>query len=174
MLTYDAIRQLVAKEKETKKLVELPEDFFSQARSYLDKKSRMHSKDDMWEFDSAKSLLQDLVEIRERKILLMTLHATRVGIEPANLTAEEKEFFDDTLKTVKEWQEKKKELLEAKPEPKEIVALLGHLPRFVGINMKEYGPFNPGDIATLPVENARLLEEKGLGRPIKAHSPGQN
>ena len=41
------------------------------------------------------------------------------------------------------------------------VACLQNLPQFVGIDMGYYGPYQPGDIATVPEENAKVLAEKG-------------
>jgi len=35
---------------------------------------------------------------------------------------------------------------------------------FVGIDLKDYGPFFKGDIAEIPLENAKILEE---GKVIK-------
>lgn len=168
MLTYETIQQMVKTEKEKNALTRLPKDFFHQARAYLDKKHKMRSKEDMWEYDAAKSKLQDLIEIRERKILHMALNVTRAGIDPVNLSSEEEEFFNSVLKHVKEWQETKKTMLEAKPESKKLIALAGHIPKFVGINLKNYGPFNPGDIATVPEKNAKLLLKKDMAEPIKS------
>jgi DNA replication initiation complex subunit (GINS family) len=46
------------------------------------------------------------------------------------------------------------------------VAFLETLPQFVGVNMKNYGPFERGDMATIPEANARLLVEKGIVKQI--------
>ncbi len=166
MLTYETISKIVKEEKNTNKPVKLPEGFFEDVRMYLSKKEKITEKEDEWELGSVKRLLQDLLELRERKILIMALYAVRSGIVPENLTEEEKEFFNMIVEDVKAWQEKKKLVLDSRPEPKVVVAATAHLPRFVGMDMKNYGPFSPGDVATLPAENARLLVEKGIAREM--------
>jgi DNA replication factor GINS len=168
MLTYEALRKLVQEEKTSNKLAELPEDFFENIRSYLDKKASIsHEKEDVWELDSARRTLQDLLEIRERKILILALYNVRSGVVSVNMTPEEKQFFDRLVEGIKEFQARRKELLDGKPEKRRIVALLEDMPEFVAINMKIYGPYRKGDVATIPEENAKLLVEKGIARIIE-------
>ncbi len=168
MLTYEAIRNAMLEEKKSTKLTELPENFFQEALVYLESKEKMkENKEDAWELESAKRLLQDILEIRERKIVNLALYHVRSGIVPGNLMPEEKEFFDAVVKSIREFQERKKEILFGKKKKTRIVALLEDTPEFVGVDMKTYGPFKRGDIATLPEENAKLLLEKGLAREIK-------
>jgi len=167
MLTYEMLMGILGKEKTSNKLVDLPADFFALARAYLDKKEKLKTKADSWELDSAKRILQDLVELRERKILNHALFFVRSGIKPENMAEEELQFFNRLVDVIQGWQESKKKLLEAKREPKKIVAMLSAVERFVGIDMKTYGPFKPGDISTLPKENAELLINKGLAKELR-------
>ena len=44
------------------------------------------------------------------------------------------------------------------------VKFLENVDEFVGIDLKDYGPFFKGDIAEIPLENAKILEE---GKVIK-------
>jgi DNA replication initiation complex subunit (GINS family) len=41
------------------------------------------------------------------------------------------------------------------------------VPEFLGADLKTYGPFEKGDIAKLPEENAKILIEKGLAEEFK-------
>ena len=52
-------------------------------------------------------------------------------------------------------------------EEKEIVAFIKDAPQFVGLNLKNYGPFKKGDIVVLPKENAKLLIEKKVVEKIQ-------
>jgi DNA replication initiation complex subunit (GINS family) len=61
-------------------------------------------------------------------------------------------------------------MLEAKPEPRTVVAFLEEVPRFVGMDMKSYGPFRPGDVSSLPKENAELLMKKGAGKTAELNN----
>ncbi len=48
------------------------------------------------------------------------------------------------------------------------VAFLQKLPQFVGIDMGYYGPYQQGDIATVPAENARVLVDKGAAELVES------
>jgi len=41
------------------------------------------------------------------------------------------------------------------------------IPAIVGSDMKTYGPFEPEDIATLPLENARILIKQGVAVEVE-------
>ena len=164
MLTYESIRDAVSKEKGSAGLTPLPADFFMGARAYLDKKSKLRTKEDQWEYDQAKRRMQDLVELREKKILMGALYFVRSGVKPENLTEDEYMFLKSLASVIEDWQGTKKDMLESKVEPQHVVAFLDEVPLFVGIDRKSYGPFRVGDISTLPKENAELLKKKGAAK----------
>ena len=164
MLTYESIREAVSREKGSSGLTPIPADFFTSARAYLDKKSKLRTKEDQWEYDQAKRRMQDLVELREKKILMGALYFVRSGVKPENLTEDEYSFLKSLAEIIKQWQGKKKGMLEAKVDPQPVVAFQEDVPMFVGIDMKNHGPFRAGDIATMPKENAELLEKKGAAK----------
>jgi DNA replication initiation complex subunit (GINS family) len=160
MLTYETLRKIMFDEKKSNRLLKLPENFFEEAKSYLENKAKFASgKEDIWELDSAKRVIQDLMEIREGKLV-------RSGAAPDDLTREEKSFFDSVAGSIRQFQGQQKEIFEGKKEPMQVVAFLETIPQFVGIDMRNYGPFEKGDIATVPVANARLLVEKGSAKQI--------
>ncbi len=166
MLTYETLRKIFTEERSTNKLVKLPENFFKDVKDYLDKKSKLQSKEDKWELDSAKGTLEDLLEIRERKILTLAMYSARSGIVPENLTPEEKNFFDNIIKIIKDFQKQRKKALEEKPEKMVAIAVLEDIPEFVGTDLKSYGPFKKGDIATIPEDSAKLFVQKGMAKEI--------
>lgn len=169
MLTYETIRRIVTDEKNATKLTPLPEDFFKKAKAYLDNKAKISdSKEDTWELESVKRLLQDLFEIRERKVMTLALYFVRSGVTSEHMIPEEKKFFDSVVSNIKQFQVERKGVLEGEQEKKELVAVLEDIPGFVGTNMKNYGPFKKGDVITLPEDNVRLLIEKNLARKIDA------
>lgn len=164
MITYEALRKLISNEKSNRILQELPNDFFIQVNNYLKNKAQMTGKEDRWELESAKNIIQDLMNIRERKILQLALYASKSGIKVNNLTPVEKEFFDSLVNLIKDFRKKREKVSEEKTI---MVAFLKNVPKFIGIDMKTYGPFSEGDVASLPEENAKLLIEKGLSKEIK-------
>jgi DNA replication initiation complex subunit (GINS family) len=166
MITFETIRTVMSEEKKANKLTELPENFFQQLMQYLENKSKMKGKEESWEFESAKRLLQDILEMRERKLSSLALYHVRSGILPGKLMPEEQVFFDEIVKSTKEFQEKMKEVLMGSSPKMKIIALLEDTPEFVCIDMKNYGPFKKGDITTIPEENAKLLLEKGIAKEV--------
>ena len=103
MLSYETIRKIANDEKNSQKLVELPEGFFEEIKIYLDKKAKLNeSKTDIWELQSARRVLQDILDIRERKLVNMALFNVRSGLTPDNLTHDEREFFNTLVNNIKD------------------------------------------------------------------------
>ncbi|MBI4163511.1 MAG: DNA replication complex GINS family protein [Candidatus Aenigmarchaeota archaeon] len=163
MLTYESIRKIIDEEKESPNLTNIPEDFFTQAKAYLAKKSSV-DKDD-WRLESAKRRLQDIIDIREKKIVNMALYAARSKTTQENLTPEETVFFNSLLNTIKGFRKDVDSIIEIKDD---LVVLKEDIEEFVGINMKNYGPYKAGDVATLPKQNAELLVNKGIAERIQS------
>ncbi len=54
-----------------------------------------------------------------------------------------------------------------KPQKRVLLRVLKDIPALIGSDMISYGPFLVEDIASLPLENAELLEKQGLGKLVK-------
>ncbi len=174
MLSYEALRQMVNEERTKQKMVDLPDGFFEEVSKYLENKRRMsETKEDSWEYDSAKRLLQDLLDKRESKILNLALFHIRSGADPGKLTKEEQELFDYIISGIKSFRKKLKEGVEGKMEPMSTIGFLTDTPEFVGMDERNYGPFSKGDVASIPADNAKLLIDKGMARPINQDSVKQ-
>jgi DNA replication initiation complex subunit (GINS family) len=168
MLTYDAISRAVEQERISKTLVGLPEGFFEDARLYIESKSKVSGvKDDPWELENAKRLLQDLMEIRERKILTLSLYFVRSGVSPNNMAGEEKAFFDSIVQSLRSFQLKKKEMVEGRPEVRWTVAMLDGVQEFLDTGLKKYGPYEKGDIVSMPEDFAKLLVGRGIAKRME-------
>ncbi len=162
MLTYESIRKIIDEEKASSNLTKIPEDFFAQAKAYLTKKSTVE-KDD-WRLESAKRRMQDIVDIREKKIVNLALYSVRSGAKTENLTVDEQLFFDKLIDLIKKFRENVESAIQTKED---LVAFKQDFEEFVGIDMKNYGPFKAGDIATLPRPNAELLIKKEIAEKIE-------
>jgi len=168
MLTYETLRKMIIEEKNMQKLVKLPDNFFEEIKSYIDKKSKViKSKEDEWELNNAKAEVDRLLQIREKKVLESAMNYVNSGAAPINLSPEEKSFFNSVVAEIKNFHSKRKSVLEAKPEKVKVLAFLQPVDRFVAINMKNYGPFKMGDISTIPEKNADILLEKKMAKEIK-------
>ena len=138
-------------------------------------------------------ILKELYERREKKIISLALDKSRTKsnlIDTTALMKEEKVFFDavtnilDTYRDEilisvlnekmpfmqamadKKPKEEFKSALELK-KPTRLVRLTSHVPKFVGPELEEYGPFEEEDIANLPAEISDVLISKGKAEEIK-------
>ena len=137
-------------------------------------------------------ILKELYERREKKIIILALDKSRTKsnlIDTVALLKEEKVFFDALTGILDDYRdailysilnekmpfmqhklEKPKEdfksALELKKTTK-LVRFISHVPKFVGPELEEYGPFEEEDIANLPLEIADVLISKAKAEEIK-------
>lgn len=165
MLTYESIRKILDEEKATGRLTNIPESFFIDALNYLDKKAKVAEEE--WKLDSARRRLQDIIELRERKIINSAVNSVKANVSVDNLTQEEKEFFNSLVALVKAFRQKLQKAMDTK-EKEEPIVLLQDIDEFVGANLKNYGPFKTGDMASVPKAVAELLVKKGAGEYLES------
>lgn len=165
MLTDETIRKIFDEEKNSQGLTRLPEDFFEQVSDYISSKSEMvKTEADKWSLDAVKRRLSTIFEMRERKILNYARAYVDSDVVPDNLTPEESKFFEKIVECIKDFQKRRERKLGEGDDDLMLLTMLKEVPKFVGTNMKNYGPFAPGDIATVPSPNADLLITKELAR----------
>lgn len=168
-ITFDLIRKIQREEQRIPKLTRLPAGFYKSVKSYLDNKRSVSNRKTALEAKNVERLVEDIFNRRERKIFNLALITARTNIPPENLTDEEREFFDQIAYTVKS---RRSEILDPllMKEPVEqtgLVMFKKEVPTFVGADMKNYGPFNKGDIAKLPDENKSVLLKQGVVEEFK-------
>ena len=168
-ITFDLIRKIQREEQRIPKLSKLPAEFYNSVRSYLNRKRNVSNRKTALEVKNVERLVEDIFNRRERKIFNLALIAARTNIPPENLSDEEREFFDQIVYTVKT---RRGEILDPMllKEPAEqtgLVMFKEDVQAFVGADMKNYGPFNKGDIAKLPDENKRVLLKQGAVEEFK-------
>lgn len=169
MITYETLRKIERDERVEKKLAQLPERFLLEALDYMKKKEAMaKEKGDRWELQTAKQRFQNIMQLRERKIINFTLSFVRSGALPENMMPEERELFDAVVKRVNDFHDKRNKAMTGEKASFKTVAFLQQLPQFVGIDMGYYGPYQQGDIATVPADNAVLLVEKGAAELVES------
>ena len=145
------------------------------------------------QLENIHKILKELYERREKKIISLALDKSRTKsnlIDTTALLKEEKVVFDaltSLLDTYREAilysvmneklpfmqsiesdkpKEDFKSALELK-NPAKLVRFLHQVPKFVGPELEEYGPFKEEDIANLPSEIADVLLSKGKAEEIK-------
>lgn len=207
IITYDAIRNVHRAEKSQLALQKLPENFFSLAKAWLEQKQSLARKDTLalLEIENAKKLLDDLVNNRERKIVIAAINTVKGGLPPDNMTSDEEKFFDEMVFTLKNFKqnirghflgadslvEEKinsvREILSSAKPAEEVRKIAGEkvkytnektqemvqikityeLPKFVGSDLKDYGPYRVGDLAELPQHLAQILISRGVAEKIQ-------
>jgi DNA replication initiation complex subunit (GINS family) len=174
MLSYNEIYSIVRQEKYNQLLQKLPKNFFEEVRAYMAEKKKTFEKEEFSDavkklkkqFENVESLLAELIEIRQKKIVNLAFLAKISGISKSdfeNMLPEEKEFFDAVLEKMKLLDEKMKaKLREEKEEKKDLkktclIKLNADIDEFLDGEGNLLGPFKKGDIANLPVEIAEIL-----------------
>lgn len=137
-------------------------------------------------------IIKELYEKREKKIISLALDKSRTKSNLIDTTAvlkEEKVFFDTLTALLDTYREailfsilnEKIPFMQAiddKPKvdfktalelkkPTKLVRFTHYVPKFVGPELEEYGPFEEEDIANLPAEIVDVLVNKGKVEEIK-------
>lgn len=181
---YELLTTLWKRERESEELVKLPDDFERRVQEYVgsvkhylkvsDKQSLSFELKKA-ELEAVTSLLNELFELRLRKIMNLVLREK----SPENLFDFESRIYLNLLESVKEYKRRVKELMVsvAYRDWKEVkstlipVYFLKEHDRIISSDNKAYGPFKPGDIAVLPSENAKVLEMKNVARVLRVLEP---
>ncbi|MBI3026486.1 hypothetical protein HYY70_00080 [Candidatus Woesearchaeota archaeon] len=138
-------------------------------------------------------ILKEMYERREKKIISMALDKSRTKsnlINTTSLLKEEKVVFDAVTSLLDTYREailysmlnekmpfmqpfeSKKPTEDFRPASElkksmKLVRFMAYVPKFVGPELEEYGPFEEEDIANLPAEVADVLISKGKTEEIK-------
>ncbi|MBW2975598.1 hypothetical protein KY366_07805 [Candidatus Woesearchaeota archaeon] len=144
------------------------------------------------QLENVKKIIRELYDRREKKIIIMAVEKSKnrsAIIDHSVFLREEKELFNNLVKVLETSREdvlfnlinmkvpvssqafgaEKKEAKEEKKERKKdtkLVRFLSAVPKFVGKELEEYGPFEEEDIASLPIVIADVLIKKGRTEEI--------
>jgi len=106
VITYDALREIQRNERKSERLVDLNDSFYESIESYLNRKG---PKDDLTEIEmrNAGSILHDILDRRERKVLNQALVAVRssMKIDTNMMTSQEKDLFNKLVDILKKHRE---------------------------------------------------------------------
>ncbi|KON31726.1 hypothetical protein AC478_02405 [miscellaneous Crenarchaeota group-1 archaeon SG8-32-3] len=183
---YDELYAAWRFELENAELGGLPLDFYARATDYL-KKIKEENKilDEKTvkasllehELKRVKCMLHELVWARYKKLVALITESQKI---PSELLAVEEEsactVFLSFAESYKKFAEK---LLQGQvlsqaskasvKKTRKIVVLrfIKNIPAIIGADMKTYGPFMVEDVASMPVENAKILVKQGLAEVIE-------
>lgn len=201
IITFQSIYDMVRKEKTSEEIQELHPDVFKQLTSYLKTKIQIYKNSKnrglnpgelekmKVQIVSARKLIKELYERRERKILHLAINKSRTKsdiIDDSTLLNEEKLIFDDVTEILDKYRQdillnlvnarlpfgKKEETkpIENKEETKSetmLIRFTSSVQKFLGLKEEIYGPFEPGDIASIPNEIAEVIIKRERGELVK-------
>jgi DNA replication initiation complex subunit (GINS family) len=188
---YDELYAAWRLEVENGELGSLPSDFYSRVADYL---RRIKEENKMMDKKSVKTTLlehemanaahmtKELISTRYRKLLKMILAGRAVPSD--SLASEEQKLYGGVLPSAEAYRKFEAGILEgqlvkinveASAQPSELsmvhtrvtLRFLKPVPSIIGADMKSYGPFLVEDVASVPVENAKILVKQGLAKQVE-------
>ena len=170
-------------ERGSDKLVKLPPDFYLQIADYIKKlgeEERMLDKKTLKasllreEIRNVKRMIYELMKIRYQKFVRIWAEGKKVPVDA--ITVQEEKIFSSTPPFAEAFQNFANNILrghlpdvDAERTPRRIIVrFLKDAPAIIGADMNTYGPFKSEDVASLPVENAKILIKQGLAEKIEA------
>jgi DNA replication factor GINS len=155
----------------------LPPDFYAKIADYLRRikeENRMIDKKSVkvnlleHEAQNVKQMLEELIWARYKKLIKTITQSQKLASEL--LTVEEAKMSETFVTFADAYQNFAKDLMQG--QVAKVDAEVSHkrvtlrfsknIPSIIGADMKTYGPFVAEDVASLPVENAKILVKQGL------------
>jgi len=178
---YNELYDIWKQELENVELERLPPDFYSRIAEYLrilKEESRMLDKRTVKanllkkEMKNVKHMIQELVRTRYRKLVRKMAKGERVS--PGVLATEEDKIYTGVSPLAEAFQSFVNGItrgyvpkVDVKQERKRaILRFLKDVPAIIGADMKIHGPFKVEDVASLPIENAKILIKQGLAEKV--------
>lgn len=175
MLTYNDLYEALRKEKYSEQLQILPQNFISSVSQYLKEKKEFASKeDDLFldtiiktkkQYENAIFLFKELMLRRKKKLLNLSFVATETGISKKdfeNMLPTERELFDKVITSMEKADKEISSILNGKGEieiKNRLVVFNENMEEFMGLAGEKFGPYKKGDIANMPKEVAKILQD---------------
>lgn len=198
IITYETIYEILRKEKHEPDIQKLSESFFQEVITYLKEKQAIvdtqKKQDSIFSNEiektekqiiNIKKILKELYEKRENKIIQLSLFNSRTNqsIDNSSLLPEEQELFNTLIKNLNLYRNgilsrlintklpkiiKPKDIKIKNDDSTTLIRFLHPVPKFLGEDLKVYGPFLDQDIANIPSRAAQVLLNKKRAQEIKS------
>ena len=179
---YNDLYEIWKRELESSELEKLPPDFYSRVTDYLRKlreESRMLDKKTVKarllksEMRNVKRMLRELIRTRYKKVIRKMARGEKVSLDV--LTVEEQKIYTGASPLAEAYQSFVENLLRGnvlkmgvgREHKRAVLRFLRDVPAIIGTDIKTYGPFKVEDVASLPIENAKVLIKQGLAEKIE-------
>jgi DNA replication factor GINS len=180
---YNELFEIWKHELESVELGRLPRDFHSRIADYLRRlkeESRMLDKRTVKarllksEMQNVKRMVRELIRTRYGKLVIKVAEGEKVPSDV--LTAEEERIYAGVSPCAEAYQSFAKSILHGHV-PKDVeqrhkraaLRFLKEVPAIIGADMETYGPFRVEDVASLPVENVKILVKQGLAEKVEVN-----
>ena len=123
-------------------------------------------------------MIQELVAIRLEKMIKLGLQGGDL-YEIEKLAAEERSVHQDLQDLLRSYRDRIRLLMADEKEPRRahivtpgfrLLKFVTSIPAIIGVDMGTYGPYDSGDVASIPKENAENLIRKGLAVEVEEES----
>ncbi|NWF87668.1 DNA replication complex GINS family protein [Candidatus Bathyarchaeota archaeon] len=179
---YNELYYAWKRELENTELQKLSSDFYSKIADYVMKsreESRMLDKRTVKayllrkEMENAKRMINDLVWMRYKKLIRKVSIGARIPVDA--LTTEEAKIFAGISPFTEAYIRLTKDILSGhmlqgiaeQSRKRDVLRFLREIPAIIGVDMKTYGHFKPDDVASLPIENAKIMVTQKLAERIE-------
>lgn len=185
-LTFSELRKIEKKEKRQEELSEIEDDFILRVSQYLDRKQ---NSSDTREYRNAKRVFEKIIGLRQQKIVTNARVSVKSETDSAELPLlpREKELYLDLKQRFNDYSEEIEDFIEnpagdietdMDEEPGEDdeeeeseeyaeVEITGSVPEFMGTDLESYGPFEEGEEAEIPEDNAEILVNRGNAEVVE-------
>jgi DNA replication factor GINS len=127
------------------------------------------------ESKNAKRMVKDLIQVRYKKIAKKLAKGEKVLTDV--LTAEEEKLYTKITPLTEAHKNFAKNILRGhmlkvdieQKRKRAVLRFLKDTPSIIGTDMKTYGPFTVDDVASLPVENAKIMVKQGLAEKVEVN-----
>jgi len=179
---YNELYEAWKREKESAELQSLLKDFYVKLTEYMRKiraEGRMldekttKAKLLTHESKNVQKMVKELVLLRHEKTVRKALIGEMMQIE--GLSQEEEKLVKEVAPSFESFHALLKDILggrlpqvKSTEKPKKrVLRFIKEIPAIIGADMKTYGPFKPEDVASLPLENAKILTKQGVAVEVE-------
>jgi DNA replication factor GINS len=179
---YEELYDAWKRELENVELEKLLSDFYSRTADYLkrlkeegrmlDKRTvKAHLLKD--EMQNVKHMVHELIQARYRKLVKKAAEGER--IPSSFLTMEEKKIYAAVLPVAEAYHSLAENILRGytqkvnveQKHKNAVLRFLKKVPEIIGADMKTYGPFKIEDVASLPLDNSKILVKQSLAERVE-------
>jgi DNA replication factor GINS len=179
---YNELYETWKLELENIELERLSPEFYSRVAEYMKRlreESRMLDKRTLKtnllekEMRNARRMVHELIQTRYRKIIGKVVKGEEITLN--SLAPEEKTVYSRLSPLAEAFKGFADEIvrgrvpkIKVEGEHRRVVLRFLHdVPAIIGADMKTYGPFKSEDVASLPVENTKILKKQGLAENVE-------